>query len=140
MVGIPNLPPTGTFTVPAHMTSTTIVPQKRKQKQVTEDSSTTETIDCICGFAYEDGGLSIACDDCGRWCHTTCFNIIEGAVPEEWRCWECLPRPVDKERAVFLQQQRLKQNYDMMPRLNPTVEKKPRRTSAPAIEGSGGRR
>lgn len=140
MVGIPNLPPTGTFTVPAHMTATTIVPQKRKQKQVTEDSSTTETINCICGFAYEDGGLSIACDDCGRWCHTTCFNIIEGAVPEEWRCWECLPRPVDKERAVFLQQQRLRQSHEVVPRLSPGVEKKPRRASAPAIEGSTGRR
>ena len=140
LVGIPNLPPTGMFTVPTHMTSTTIVPQKRKQKQVTEDSSTTEAIDCICGFAYEDGGLSIACDDCGRWCHTTCFNISEGAVPEEWRCWECLPRTVDKERAVFLQQQRQRQNYEMMHRLNPSVEKKPRRASAPAIEGSGGRR
>ena len=140
MVGIPSLPPTGTFTIPAHMTATTIVPQKRKQKQVAEDSSTTETIDCICGFAYEDGGLSIACDDCGRWCHTTCFNIIEGAVPEEWRCWECLPRPVDKERAVFLQQQRQRQNHEMVRRMSPGVEKKPRRTSAPAIEGSGGRR
>jgi hypothetical protein len=140
MVGIPGLPPAGTFTIPAHMTATTIVPQKRKQKQATEDSSTTETIDCICGFAYEDGGLSIACDDCGRWCHTTCFNIIEGAVPEEWRCWECLPRPVDKERAVFLQQQRQRQSYEMVSRMSPGVEKKPRRTSAPAIEGSSGRR
>jgi hypothetical protein len=140
VVGIPSLPPTGTFTVPAHMTATTIVPQKRKQKQVTEDSSTTEGIDCICGFTHEDGGLSIACDDCGRWCHTTCFNIIEGAVPEEWRCWECLPRPVDRERAVFLQQQRQRQSHETKRRLSPGVEKKPRRASAPAIEGSGGRR
>ena len=140
VVGIPSLPPTGTFTIPTHMTTTTIVPQKRKQKQVTEDSSTTEGIDCICGFTHEDGGLSIACDDCERWCHTTCFNIIEGAVPEEWRCWECLPRPVDRERAVFLQQQRQKHNYETMRRLSPGVEKKPRRASAPAIEGSGGRR
>ena len=142
MVGIPSLPPPGTFTVPAHMTTTTIVPQKRKQKQVAEDSSTTETINCICGFAYEDGGLSIACDDCGRWCHAACFNIIEGAVPEEWRCWECRPRLVDKGGAVFSQQQRQRQrqNQEMVRRTSPGVEKKPRRTSAPAIEGSGGRR
>ena len=83
MVGIPSLPPTGTFAVPAHMTTTTIAPQQWKQKQATEDLSTTETINRICGFAYEDGGLSIASDDCGRWCHTTCSNIIEGAVPKE---------------------------------------------------------
>ncbi|GLB34441.1 hypothetical protein LshimejAT787_0200060 [Lyophyllum shimeji] len=26
-----------------------------------------------------------------------------GEVPEEWRCWVCVPRPVDREKAVRLQ-------------------------------------
>lgn len=51
-----------------------------------------ETIRCICGSTYDDG-FSIACDDCSRWCHAACFGIVPGHVPEEWKCWLCLPRP-----------------------------------------------
>lgn len=51
-------------------------------------SNDTESINCICGSTHDDG-FSIACDDCSRWCHAACFGIIQGKVPEEWRCWLC---------------------------------------------------
>ncbi|KIK45706.1 hypothetical protein CY34DRAFT_55388, partial [Suillus luteus UH-Slu-Lm8-n1] len=64
-----------------------------------------DAISCICGFLFDDG-FSIACDVCSRWCHAACFDIVEGEVPEEWRCWDCDPRPVNRDRAVRLQKQR----------------------------------
>lgn len=67
-----------------------------------------DAINCICGIQYDDG-FSIACDDCSRWCHAACFDIVEGGVPEEWRCWVCVPRGVDRERAVRAQKARTKE-------------------------------
>ncbi|KIJ18049.1 hypothetical protein PAXINDRAFT_9133 [Paxillus involutus ATCC 200175] len=67
-----------------------------------------DAISCICGFTYDDG-FSIACDDCSRWCHAACFGIVQGEVPEFWKCWVCNPEvEVDKERAVKIQKGRLK--------------------------------
>lgn len=71
------------------------------------DDDAADAINCICGFTYDDG-FSIACDDCSRWVHAACFDIVEGGVPEEWRCWVCEPRRVDRERAVRIQRARLK--------------------------------
>jgi len=122
--------------VQPYMTTATI-PQKRKPEV---QDPTSESIDCICGLTHGDGSLSIACDDCERWCHAVCFDIVEGEVPEEWRCWVCLPRPVDKERAVRIQRERQKQIRGLIRRNSPGVEKKPRRASAAAIEGSRRRR
>lgn len=105
----PPVPPqTGTFYVEPHATTATI-PQKRKPEEQTDG------IDCLCGFTYDDGSLSIACDECERWCHAACFDIVEGEVPEEWRCWECLPRPVNKERAARMQRERKKARPVMDP-------------------------
>ncbi|KAG1807175.1 uncharacterized protein BJ212DRAFT_1282445 [Suillus subaureus] len=84
-----------------------------------------DAISCICGFLFDDG-FSIACDVCSRWCHAACFDIVEGEVPEEWRCWDCDPRPVNRDRAVRLQKQH---------RAGSPVQR--RRVSAAAIEGSG---
>ncbi|KAK7026341.1 hypothetical protein R3P38DRAFT_3530505 [Favolaschia claudopus] len=47
-----------------------------------------EPIRCRCGSSV-DAGLSIACDECGRWCHAACFGVDATSVPEEWRCWVC---------------------------------------------------
>ncbi|KAH7928022.1 hypothetical protein BV22DRAFT_1126923 [Leucogyrophana mollusca] len=127
-----------------------IVPQKRKQASTplavspVDPPASSDAISCICGFVYDDG-FSIACDDCSRWCHAACFDIIEGEVPEEWRCWVCVPRPVDRERAVKLQKARQKQIKDAHQekhrrRTSPGVERKPRRASAAAIEGSNSKR
>ena len=92
-----------------------LVPLKRAHED--EDG-----IQCICGFT-DDDGFSIACDDCSRWCHAACFDIVDGDVPEEWRCWLCVPRPVDRERAIKLQRTRLKHG-----------ERKPRRASTSTTE------
>ncbi|KAF7800200.1 hypothetical protein EIP86_011447 [Pleurotus ostreatoroseus] len=112
------------------------------------DDDSSDAIRCICGFSYDDG-FSIACDDCSRWVHAACFGIVEGGdVPEEWRCWECEPRPVDKERAVRLQRARLKMiragegangnSGGGRRRVNsPGVDRK-RRASAAAIDGGAG--
>ncbi|KAH8107408.1 hypothetical protein DFH11DRAFT_1517619, partial [Phellopilus nigrolimitatus] len=64
-----------------------------------------DDIHCICGYSHDDG-LSIACDDCGRWSHMICFDILPGHDPEEWRCWECAPREVDRRRAARRQHER----------------------------------
>lgn len=106
------------------LVTTPTIPAKRKQgpnstiiiRDQRDDSNdnssdkkdnSQEDIRCICGFTYDDG-FSIACDDCSRWCHAACFDIVEGEVPEEWFCWECFPRPVDSERAARFQRERLK--------------------------------
>lgn len=127
-----------------------IIPLKRKQSnnylapplpvpvpvQVPDESQfNPDAINCICGFLYDDG-FSIACDDCSRWCHAACFDIVEGEVPEEWRCWVCVPRGVDREKAVKLQKGRQKAAREVeQRRLSPGAERKPRRASAAAIDG-----
>lgn len=90
-----------------------IPPMKKLQAPETEES---ESMDCVCSFKHEDGGLAIACDKCSRWCHAVCFNILDGQVPDEWRCWECLPRPVDKERAVKIQAEKLREIESWSPK------------------------
>lgn len=123
-----------------------------------------DDISCICGFTYDDG-FSIACDVCSRWCHAACFDIVEGGVPEEWRCWVCQGGRIDeeqRERAVKLQRKRLKtmrmrngsngtvphvtgaagEDQARKPtsrrRSSPGVEKKPRRSSAVTTLASDG--
>lgn len=108
-----------------------------------------DAISCICGFLFDDG-FSIACDVCSRWCHAACFDIVEGEVPEEWRCWDCDPRPVNRDRAVRLQKQRITEMHvrererdkekdrdkgKKRDRASSPVQR--RRASAAAIEGSG---
>jgi hypothetical protein len=83
----------------------TTIPKKRKQppEQPHIPLANSDSISCICGIPTDDG-FSIACDVCERWCHAACFDIVHGNVPEEFRCWVCLPRTaVDKDRAVRLQ-------------------------------------
>ncbi|KAK7018228.1 hypothetical protein R3P38DRAFT_1295842, partial [Favolaschia claudopus] len=35
-------------------------------------------------------GYSIACNDCGQWCHAGVFPISKKSAPEEWSCLMCL--------------------------------------------------
>lgn len=65
------------------------------------------SIQCICGLAHDDG-FSIGCDSCERWCHSACFDISGDNVPENWECWICRPRYVDRERAVKVQMAKLR--------------------------------
>ncbi|KAF9455778.1 hypothetical protein BDZ94DRAFT_538912 [Collybia nuda] len=136
-----------------------IVAEREKQKQKSKDDVegevgdvSSESIRCICGSTFDDG-FSIACDDCSRWCHAACFDIAEGSVPEQWSCWVCVPRPVDRDRAAKLQRSRQRAMEDaererlallsqpqQQRRTSPGVERKHRRVSAPAIEGSKKRR
>ena len=71
----------------------------------TKPTNDNSTIRCICNSTLDDG-FSIACDVCERWCHAACFDIVVGEVPEEWKCWECAPRPVDREKAAKIQRER----------------------------------
>jgi hypothetical protein len=127
-----------------HAAATTFstVPSKRAAPQDDEQPPVSDSINCICGYTFDDG-FSIACDDCSRWCHAACFEIVQGGVPEEWRCWVCSPRPVDRERAVRLQTQRRQDairadNEKRRRQTSPCIERKPRRQSALAIDGGGG--
>jgi uncharacterized protein len=122
------------------------IPSKRAAPQDDEQphASTSDTINCICGYSFDDG-FSIACDDCSRWCHAACFGIVQGGVPEEWRCWVCAPRPVDRDRAVRLQTQRKQdairaENEKRRRQSSPGVDRKHRRQSALAIDGHNSRR
>ncbi|KAI6006210.1 hypothetical protein F5J12DRAFT_721138 [Pisolithus orientalis] len=100
-----------------HTVPPSLIPLKRKQPSPSNVAKSHPTklanaddISCICGFTYDDG-FSIACDVCSRWCHAACFGIVEGGVPEEWRCWVCQGGSIDeeqRERAVKLQRKRLK--------------------------------
>ena len=122
------------------------VPSKRAAPQDDEQPhvASSDSINCICGYSFDDG-FSIACDDCSRWCHAACFEIVQGGVPEEWRCWVCAPRPVDRERAVRLQTQRKQdamraENEKRRRQVSPGVDRKHRRQSALAIDGPNSRR
>lgn len=99
-----------------------VVPLKRKAEE--------DAIRCICGFDYDDG-FSIACDSCSRWSHAACFGIVDGGdVPEEWKCWTCHPRPVDKDAAERLQRARqLRIREDHRRRSSPGIDRKHRRLS-----------
>ncbi|KAJ7600791.1 hypothetical protein C8J56DRAFT_767258 [Mycena floridula] len=95
-------------------------------------------IQCICGFSHDDG-FSIGCDGCDRWCHSACFNITRENVPNEWLCWKCSPRPVDKENAARVQREQLRQSQLQQMetdrsrrRTSPGVERKQRKSSAQA--------
>lgn len=108
------------------------LPNNHNDENVNDDlkspNNNSESISCICGFT-DDDGFSIACDDCSRWVHAACFDIANDKVPEEWRCWVCQPRKVDRERAVRLQRARLKdQGQDV------TADKHKRRVSSPGVE------
>jgi len=123
------------------------VPLKRKQsppsssrhQQTVSTSAGSDTISCICGFTYDDG-FSIGCDICSRWCHAACFGIVESEVPEEWQCWVCSPRPVDKERAIRVQKARQRSALSheaekQRRRMSPGVDRKGRKTSGSTAEG-----
>lgn len=126
------------------------VPLKRKQSppsssrhqhQPASTSIGSDTISCICGFTYDDG-FSIGCDSCARWCHAACFGIVESEVPEEWQCWVCSPRPVDKERAIRIQKARQRtalshEAEKQRRRMSPGVDRKGRKTSGSTAEGGG---
>ncbi|KZT68445.1 hypothetical protein DAEQUDRAFT_692349 [Daedalea quercina L-15889] len=125
------------------------VPLKRKQsppsssrhQQTVSPSAGSDTISCICGFTYDDG-FSIGCDICSRWCHAACFGIVETEVPEEWQCWVCSPRPVDKERAVRVQKARQRtalthEAEKQRRRTSPGVDRKGRKTSGSSADGGG---
>jgi predicted nucleic acid-binding Zn-ribbon protein len=121
-----------------------LVPQKRKQfssaahlaPTLTIDTSNQDSIDCICGYTFDDG-FSIMCDGCQKWCHTACFDISEAEIPEEFLCIDCRPRKVDVERAVKLQRRKMeaaraeedKWRMGGKRRTSPVVDRKQRRSS-----------
>ena len=122
------------------------VPSKRAAPQDDEQQHVagSDSINCICGYSFDDG-FSIACDDCSRWCHAACFEIVQGGVPEEWRCWVCAPRPVDRDRAVRLQTQRKQdairaENEKRRRQTSPGVDRKHRKQTNIAIDGPSSRR
>ncbi|KAH6912399.1 hypothetical protein BKA70DRAFT_1098806 [Coprinopsis sp. MPI-PUGE-AT-0042] len=112
-LGLLGLSPAGY--IPSSSSSSNRLPSTTTSKGPPLSSSTNRDpssgISCICGSTFDDG-FSIACDVCERWCHAACFDIVEGKVPEEWRCWECAPRYVNQERARRIQKERKKMIQD----------------------------
>lgn len=123
-------------------------PSPRSNGAESHDCDPTEAVDCICGFSNDDG-FSIACDECSRWCHSACFGIAPGSVPEKFACWTCKPRSVvEKEQAVRLQREKLGmadgdgKEAKQRRRSSPELERKPRRgpnssTSTAPADGAG---
>ncbi|KAJ9067574.1 Histone-lysine N-methyltransferase 2E [Entomophthora muscae] len=64
-------------------------------------------IRCICDLDHDDG-FTIQCDSCEVWQHAECVDIEEDRVPKDYYCDLCQPRNFDKERAVKLQQRKIK--------------------------------
>ncbi|RDX45310.1 hypothetical protein OH76DRAFT_1358136 [Lentinus brumalis] len=128
---------TGAFPSPS------TVPAKRKQPATvdhSDDANSSESIYCICGFS-DDDGFSICCDSCSRWCHAACYGIVQNEVPDEWLCFECSPRPVNRERAVKLQKARIRQAAAQKQRKgSPGAERKQRKPNAAAGEGANKRK
>jgi hypothetical protein len=140
MVGIPSLPPTGTFTVPAHMTAMTIVPQngsRSKPLKICQQprpltaftASHTRTAACPSHATIADAGVTPHVSTLSK-AQSRRSGDVGSVCRGQWtrRGW------------FFLPQQRQRQSYKMVSRMSPGVEKKLWRTSAPAIEGSSGHR
>ncbi|KAF9255517.1 hypothetical protein L218DRAFT_806059, partial [Marasmius fiardii PR-910] len=73
-----------------------------------------EPIHCICGITV-DTGFSIWCDGCCLWTHGECMGVDQKDkenLPERWLCWECHPRPIDRERARRIQLAKLAGSFD----------------------------
>ncbi|KAG5637578.1 hypothetical protein H0H81_004098 [Sphagnurus paluster] len=90
-----------------------------------QDTASDDPIRCICGSATDDG-FSIACDDCSRWCHAACFGIVQGEVPEEWRCWVCAPELHTSRRLVRIVDEDLASGR----RMSPGTERKTSQSSS----------
>ncbi|KAI0743296.1 hypothetical protein BC629DRAFT_217819 [Irpex lacteus] len=101
----------GSTTTPNTSTSTS-----SKGTTNNTNASSSDGIDCVCGFTYDDG-FSVACDSCGTWVHAACFDIQHGNVPEIFKCWKCDSRRWDvdklKERAVRLQKAQQAREKDL---------------------------
>eukprot|EP00118_Oscarella_pearsei_P008672 m.45969 g.45969 ORF g.45969 m.45969 type:complete len:1054 (+) comp33652_c0_seq2:162-3323(+) len=61
---------------------------------------------CLCGYVHDDGYM-ICCDRCAVWQHIECVGISPSHVPDSYLCDFCDPRPLDHERAMLLQRQKL---------------------------------
>ncbi|KAI0341008.1 hypothetical protein BDW22DRAFT_316242 [Trametopsis cervina] len=163
-----NIDFTKTTTANAHPTSTSMIPLKRglstsafassstsSQPQPhslanilnddefddVEATTSSETIDCVCGFTYDDG-FSVACDKCGTWVHAACFDIAHGNVPEIFKCWKCDSRgglEKLKEKATRIQRAR-QRDLDVGTSVTTTEAEKGgsggsrRRVTSPGIE------
>ena len=47
-----------------------------------------ENARCVCGTGYDDQTM-LDCDDCHNWFHTTCVNLDDDNLPDEWVCHSC---------------------------------------------------
>lgn len=63
-----------------------------------------QIIRCICGTQSDT--LTAQCDTCGAWEHALCFGYPEDpdALPDNFYCELCVPRPVDRDKARALQE------------------------------------
>ncbi|KAK5121871.1 hypothetical protein LTR85_004442 [Meristemomyces frigidus] len=67
-----------------------------------------EIVQCVCGAKEEDGGLMVACDDCGTWQHADCVGLTpeEAETTPSYLCSNCdsyayNERTADKAFAAF---------------------------------------
>ena len=86
--------------------------EEEEEEEEAEDEEEEEeeeeyTIKCICESA-EDDGNTMYCETCDTWQHIKCFypgGAKETSHPEFFHsCADCKPRPLDRRRAMGLQQ------------------------------------
>ncbi|KAI5777774.1 hypothetical protein EDC01DRAFT_623588 [Geopyxis carbonaria] len=101
-------------------------------------------IQCICDY-NDDDGYTICCDVCETWQHFACMQVEEEAVPSQYQCSNCLPRPVDAKQARELQRQRRKNDRGPKANNNQNNNTKRKRSSTtshkkkePQTNGSNG--
>ncbi|XP_048584518.1 inactive histone-lysine N-methyltransferase 2E isoform X2 [Nematostella vectensis] len=66
---------------------------------------------CICGYNHDDGYM-ICCDKCSVWQHIECMGISSKAVPDNYLCEQCDPRPLNKELAKAIQSRKRQEMSD----------------------------
>ncbi|XP_041348326.1 inactive histone-lysine N-methyltransferase 2E-like isoform X2 [Gigantopelta aegis] len=71
------------------------------KEEIVDDSITR----CICGYLHDDGYM-ICCDKCSVWQHIDCMGIDRNNIPDNYYCELCESKPVDVERAKFIQRKK----------------------------------
>ncbi|KAF2835223.1 hypothetical protein M501DRAFT_1008638 [Patellaria atrata CBS 101060] len=81
------------------------------------DDEESSTIKCICEFT-DDDGATVLCERCNTWQHIACYYGVTNpdGVPEIHECIDCVPRPVDKKRAIEIQRDHRLRQAESKPR------------------------
>ena len=94
-----------------------------------------DIIKCLCGFLSDDG-YTVLCEDCDSWQHVQCYyGPGEVQIPDDHRCIDCDPRPIDQNVAAKRQRLRTKAMAASQRRHTTTMKNVTDRDPASALSG-----